>query len=57
MITVYQNGVLIHKDVDITLDNTVAGLGGDPSQPGPIHLQDHGNPVQFRNIWLMPLPD
>jgi hypothetical protein len=54
-ITVLQNGVPIHKDVDIPLDNTVAGLGGDPSTPGPIMLQDHGNPVQYRNIWLQQL--
>jgi hypothetical protein len=52
-ITVYQNGVKIHDNVKITLDNTTAGLGGDPCTPGPIMLQDHGNPVQFRNIWLV----
>ena len=57
IISVTQNGEVIHKDVEITLDNTVSGLGGDPSKPGPIHLQDHGNPVQFRNIWLEPLKD
>jgi len=54
-ITVFQNGQQIHDHVEIPLDNTVAGLGGDPSQPGPIMLQDHNNPVQFRNIWLVPL--
>jgi 3-keto-disaccharide hydrolase len=54
-ISVVQNGVAIHDNVEIPLDNTVAGLGGDPSQPGPIMLQDHGNPVQFRNIWLLQL--
>ena len=54
-ITVLQNGVPIQEDVKIPLDNTVAGLGGDPSQPGPIMLQDHGNPVQYRNIWLLPI--
>ncbi len=52
-ITVVQNGQTIHKDVEIPIDNTVAGLGGDPCTPGPIHLQDHGNPVQYRNIWLV----
>jgi hypothetical protein len=54
-IGVIQNGVVIHDDVAITVDNTRSGLGGDPSRPGPIMLQDHGNPVQFRNIWLLPL--
>jgi len=53
--TVRHNGVLIHDDVPIPVDNTTAGLGGDPSQPGPILLQDHGHPVQYRNIWLLPL--
>jgi len=53
--TVHHNGVKIHEGVPITVDNTTAGLGGDPSTPGPILLQDHGHPVQFRNIWLLPV--
>lgn len=52
--TVHQNGVKIHDNVEVTSANTTAGLGGDPATPGPIMLQDHGNPVQFRNIWLLP---
>jgi len=52
-ITVHQNGVLIQDDVKIPVDNTRAGRGGDPCTPGPIMLQYHGNPVQFRNIWLV----
>ncbi len=62
--TVWQNGVKIHdnvrlvrkvKDREEIVTNTRAGMGGDPCQPGPILLQDHGNPVQYRNIWLLRL--
>jgi len=53
--TVYHNGVKIHDDVKLTKDNTTAGLGGDPCTAGPLMLQDHGAPVQFRNIWVLPL--
>jgi hypothetical protein len=55
--TVYQNGVKIQDDVKIPVDNTRAGRGGDPCTPGPIMLQDHGNPVQFRNVWLVQLKE
>jgi hypothetical protein len=53
--SVSHNGIKIHENVEIPVDNTRAGLGGDPSTPGPILLQDHGHPVQFRNIWLLPI--
>lgn len=52
-ITVVHNGVKVHDDVKVTVDNTRAGAGGDPATPGPILLQDHGHPVQYRNIWLV----
>jgi hypothetical protein len=52
-ITVYHNGIKIHDDVEIPVDHTRAGMETDPCTPGPILLQDHGNPVQFRNIWLI----
>lgn len=57
--TVYHNGVKIHDDVKLVKDskpvtNTTAGMGGDPCSPGPVLLQDHGNFVQYRNIWLVP---
>ncbi len=52
-LTVYHNGVKVHDDVKVNVDNTRSGLGGDTSKPGPIMLQDHGHPVQYRNIWLL----
>jgi len=53
--TVHWNGVKVHDQVKLTTDNTTAGMGGDPSKPGPLMLQDHGSRVQYRNIWLAPL--
>jgi hypothetical protein len=53
--TVTMNGVKIHDDQPINVDNTTAGMGGDPKTPGPIMLQDHGDLVQFRNVWVKPL--
>jgi hypothetical protein len=52
-ITVHQNGVLIQDDVKIQVDHTRAGREDNPCTPGPIMLQFHGNPVQFRNVWLV----
>jgi len=50
-ITVVHNGVAIHDDVELT-GKTGAGRQEDP-EPGPIRFQWHGNPVQFRNLWLV----
>lgn len=40
-VTVRHNGVLIHENI---------GIDGGPAS---INLQDHGNPVVYRNIWLV----
>jgi hypothetical protein len=50
-ITVRHNGVIVQNDVEIT-SKTGAGAAEGPN-PRPIKLQDHGNPVHFRNIWIV----
>jgi len=50
--TVRHNGVEIHKDVQLTHATTASPLKEGP-EPGPVYLQDHGNPVRYRNIWVV----
>ena len=53
-VTVWHNGVVIHKDVELPSDrNTTAAPVKAGAEPGPIYLQDHGNPVRYRNIWVV----
>ncbi len=54
--TVLHNGVLVQDHTPITGEATTAAAYSGVTQKGPIVLQDHGNPVQFRNIWLRPIP-
>jgi hypothetical protein len=56
VLTVRHNGVLIHENVKAD-HVTTAGVGGPVESPAPLMLQDHGNAVRFRNIWLEPLKD
>ena len=52
-ITVEQNGVKTIDDKEIS--PTPGGAGNAEGEDGPILLQDHGNDVQYRNIWLVPV--
>ncbi len=51
-ITCKHNGVVIHDDVEIP--GPTSGAWSEPEgTPGPFLLQGHGNPMQFRNIWVV----
>jgi hypothetical protein len=46
--TVWHNGVKVHQNFRIK---------GSAKKPARIHLQNHGNPVVYRNIWIVPGTD
>ena len=46
-VTVLHNGILIHDKAEL----------GKEARVGEFNFQDHGNPVQFRNLWYLPLTD
>lgn len=52
-VTVIHNGVIVQNHTKI---QGVTNYIGQPTNPvhgkAPIHLQDHGNAVSFRNVWI-----
>jgi len=52
-ITVRLNGELAQDDVAVPR-STTATLGQESRSPGPIHLQDHGDPLGYRNVEVLP---
>lgn len=57
-ITVLQNGVLVQNNVKMRGPTEYIGIPEYTVKKhgaGPIVLQDHGNPVSFRNIWIREL--
>lgn len=51
--TVKHNGVIIHRDLELPHHTTAAPVKAGP-EDGPVYLQNHGNPVRYRNIWVVP---
>ncbi len=57
-VTVFCNGVLMqdHTPLEGRGGHMKRTFAGAFPEKGHLKLQDHGNPVRFRNIWLRPLP-
>jgi len=57
VVTVFHNGILVHHATPFW--GPTAHKKIEPYVPatakGPLGLQDHGNPVRYRNIWIRPL--
>ena len=51
VVTVVQNGVKVQDKREIP---SKTGYGDkEADTPGPINLQNHGNPVYYRNVWVV----
>ena len=50
--TVRHNGVVIHEDLELPKRTAASPLPEGPND-GFLHLQDHGNEVRYRNIWVV----
>ncbi len=57
-VTVFENGVLVqdHTTLEGPTGHMTRSKPGPFPEAGPLKLQDHGNPVRYRNIWYRPLP-
>lgn len=51
-LTVHLNGVLVQDNTELPKTTGGARLKLNPD-PGPIYIQHHGNPVFYRNIWIV----
>jgi hypothetical protein len=59
VVTVFHNGVVVHNATPFW--GPTAHKMIDPYTPdtakGPIGLQDHGNPIRYRNLWIRAIND
>lgn len=50
-VTIRHNGIVIHDDLELT--HGTPGRLKEGEGPAPLYLQGHGNPVVYRNIWVV----
>lgn len=53
IVTIKHNGKAIHEGLDLTSATPGGGFSKEIPAPGPFQLQQHGNPVFYRNIWVV----
>jgi len=53
--TILHNGQVIHNNIEVE-KQTGGALDQNYGEAGPILLQNHGNDVRYRNVWIVPLP-
>jgi len=51
--TILHNGVEIHDNVE--MKGPTGGGQPETAMPGPFQLQNHGDPLVYQNIWVVPI--
>jgi hypothetical protein len=53
VITVRHNGVVVHDNYELPSATGGGKRVGETGAGGPIAIQNHGNPVRLRNVWIV----